>query len=55
MLLEMYIANEDKFNSPNIKKKILWRQISEKLTDQGHCFDADKCERKFLNLKTTYR
>lgn len=55
MLLDLYIQNEDKFNSPHIKKKLLWRKISERLNEAGHMFDADKCERKFLNLKTTYR
>ncbi|XP_060072173.1 uncharacterized protein LOC132552051 [Ylistrum balloti] len=55
LLLDLYIQNEDKFNSPHIKKKLLWRKISERLNEAGHMFDSDKCERKFLNLKTTYR
>ncbi|XP_069108057.1 uncharacterized protein [Argopecten irradians] len=55
LLLDLYIQNEDKFNSPHIKKKLLWRRISERLNEAGHMFDSEKCERKFLNLKTTYR
>ncbi|OWF50183.1 uncharacterized protein LOC110450767 [Mizuhopecten yessoensis] len=55
LLLDLYMQNEDKFNSPHIKKKLLWRKISERLNEAGHMFDSDKCERKFLNLKTTYR
>lgn len=54
-LLELYVKNEDKFKDPNTKKKQIWGEISEILRSNGYTFDAEKCERKFLNLKTVYR
>ncbi|KAK3082710.1 hypothetical protein FSP39_003289 [Pinctada imbricata] len=38
-----------------MKKKQVWGEISDVLRSKGFMFDADKCERKFLNLKTVYR
>ncbi|XP_061188282.1 uncharacterized protein LOC133196386 isoform X2 [Saccostrea echinata] len=54
-LLELYVKNEEKFKDPHTKKKQIWGEISEILRSKGFTFDAEKCERKFLNLKTVYR
>ena len=54
-LLDLYVKNEEKFKDPHTKKKQIWGEISEILRSKGFTFDAEKCERKFLNLKTVYR
>ncbi|KAG7297208.1 hypothetical protein JYU34_019124 [Plutella xylostella] len=49
-LLTFYIDNIDKFRNPFVKNKHLWRIIASKLN-----MDPEDCDKKFRNLKTTYR
>lgn len=55
LMLKLYLEKQVKFNNPHVKKKVVWREIAEIMQQNGFAFDADRCERKFLNLKTSYR
>lgn len=55
LMLKHYREKQVKFNNPHVKKKVVWREIAEIMQQNGFAFDADRCERKFLNLKTSYR
>ncbi|XP_076089134.1 uncharacterized protein LOC143059511 isoform X1 [Mytilus galloprovincialis] len=55
LMLKLYREKQMKFNNPHVKKKVVWREIADVMQQNGYAFDADRCERKFLNLKTSYR
>lgn len=48
-LLTFYIENKEKFRDPLVKKKNVWRLLSNKIG-----MFPEECDRKFRNLKQTY-
>lgn len=56
LLLEEYKRRKDKFRDPTKKKSTLWQQIARVMSDEGASnITADMCDKKFRNLKMTYR
>lgn len=48
-LLALYAERKDRFRNPQIKTKVLWREIGKVLNKS-----LDECDKKFRNLKITY-
>lgn len=48
-ILEYYIKNKDKFNSPNYKKTVLWNTLSKEIG-----ISATECAHRFRNIKQIY-
>lgn len=48
-ILEYYLKNKDKFNSPNYKKTSLWETVSKEIG-----ISATECAHRFRNFKQLY-
>jgi len=54
-LLKAYRDLEWKLSDPKIKNKAVWQEIAKILSEHDFMFNAEKCERKMLNMKRDYR
>lgn len=54
LLIEIYKANKEKFDSPSFTKKKVWEIISTKLNKYGYNKSGVKCDEKWRNLRKTY-
>lgn len=55
LLLSDYQENIHNFRNPKIKKASLWVKLSKKMKDHGYNLTPDACDKKFRNLKITYK
>lgn len=55
LLLELYQSELENFRNPKAKKNILWIKIAQKLIDFGYSVTPDMCDKKFRNLKITFK
>ncbi|KAK5647667.1 hypothetical protein RI129_002559 [Pyrocoelia pectoralis] len=44
-----------KFRNPQVKKKLLWEEISQAMNIRGYSVAVDAADRKIRNMKATYR
>jgi hypothetical protein len=54
-LLKAYRDLEWKLSDPKIKNEAVWQEIAKLLSEHDCMFNAEKCERKMLNMKRDYR
>lgn len=55
LLLEEYHKRKDLFRDPSKKKKDLWWEIRLVFVDQGFDISTDTLDKKFRNMKHTYK
>lgn len=54
-LMSLFKQYKDKFESPEMKKKNVWREISKKMQEQGYIISPEQCDKKWRNLRCTYK
>ncbi|XP_060581397.1 uncharacterized protein LOC132737996 [Ruditapes philippinarum] len=54
-LIALYKENEAKFQKPAIKKKTVWQEIANKITEHLLPVTWQQCEQKWKNMTKAYR
>ncbi|KYN19765.1 hypothetical protein ALC57_07918, partial [Trachymyrmex cornetzi] len=55
LFLQAYFERKEQFRDPKVRKKSLWTQICNVMSNKGYNVDEDTVDRKMRNLKKTYR
>lgn len=55
LLLDRYMAQVPNFRNPKVKKSTVWQTISREMNERGYSVTPDICDKKFRNLKITYK
>ncbi|KAK5647827.1 hypothetical protein RI129_002719 [Pyrocoelia pectoralis] len=55
LLLELYRSETENFRNPKCKNSILWTKISKEINKHGYSVTEEMCDRKFRNLKGTFK
>ncbi|XP_037081329.1 uncharacterized protein LOC119102062, partial [Pollicipes pollicipes] len=54
-LLEILTESVDKFTNPNIKRKFIWMQVCDQMTERGFNISQIQCENRWKTLKAMHR
>uniref|UniRef100_A0A1B6L984 Myb/SANT-like DNA-binding domain-containing protein n=1 Tax=Graphocephala atropunctata TaxID=36148 RepID=A0A1B6L984_9HEMI len=55
LLIREYKRYKKEFSDPELKKRNYWEKVSNNLSVSGYNFDIYQCEKKWRNLKKTFR
>ncbi|XP_067633383.1 uncharacterized protein [Eurosta solidaginis] len=55
LYIQLYMERHEKFRDPRTRKKDLWTEIRQHMSQAGYEVDEDTLDRKMRNMKKTYR
>ena len=55
LLLELYSQRQHQFGDPKVKKRTIWREISEQLKISGHNFTPQQTENRWKTMTAAFR
>ncbi|CAL1678838.1 unnamed protein product [Lasius platythorax] len=55
LFLQAYFEKKEQFRDPKIRKKSLWTEICNIMSEQGYNVNEDAVDRKMRNMKKSYR
>ncbi|XP_046684747.1 uncharacterized protein LOC124370496 isoform X3 [Homalodisca vitripennis] len=55
LLIREYKRYKNEFSNPDVRRRDYWEKVSNNLAVSGYSFDVEQCEKKWRNLRKTYK